>query len=631
VGFVTYPAWDRNVIAVAGVNSAKARWKGSCHGREVDISAPGENVAVARRTTKTPPSAADLADVNDRGQGTSFAVAMTAGVAALWLERFGFDALRTEARARGLPLQELFRAAIRQTAQVPPGWDSSNTGAGILDAEALLALDPAHIAAAAVPESANPALVAFGRDFEGTRFEAEAAFVASDWRMRTLTETVPALERALPAMPSPQLARELTETPPLPLQAPAVILSPAAPPVPIDDALRRLAVGRSAGLESAATVDFDTALDRVRTEGPAPILDTARARFAERAARESARVDTGVQAEALDRMERALEALTRPSGDAEISAPETRVVMEALVKLTGRPALRVRGDGSEVTDPMVGDWAADLIPTRGRWQPLTDAVGRIDVRLASGDWAHSGTGFILTDGHVMTNRHVLDTFAEALPAPPGEQRFTLRREASIIFDPEAKDDATRYMITGVVTAGKNRIGRFVDLASLDMAVLRMDPANGHAAPPPAIDRTTVSLTDPAVSKLLVTGYPAKPQRAQGPSAVNDTEKFLAFWDRIGELYGDEYGVKYMSPGNVMLRPGAVPGDPKGWVFTHDATTMPGNSGSAIISLHTKTKTQFCGLHFGGETLTQNLAHDIATVFAGGDGVFATDFLNEPGP
>jgi hypothetical protein len=556
---------------------------------------------------------------------------MTAGVAALWLERFGFAALQAEAHGRGLPLQELFRAAIKQTAEVPPGWDKTDMGAGILNAEALLELDPAQIVAGPAPESGNPALAAFGRDFEGTRFEAEAAFVATDWRMRTLPEAVPALERALPALPSPQFARELTETPPEALPAPAAILSPAAPPVPIDDALRRLAVGRTDGLESAATVDFDTALDRVKTEGVAPILDVARARFAERATREADRVDTGLQREALGKMERALEALTRPSGDAGISAPETRVVLEALVKLTGRPALRVRGDGSEVTDPMIGDWAVDLIPTRGRWQPLTDAVGRIDVRTASGDWVHSGTGFILTDGHVMTNRHVLDTFAEAIPAPPGEQRFTMRREASIIFDPEAKDETTRYTITGVVTAGKNRIGRFVDLTSLDMAVLRMDPSNGHAAPPPAIDRTTVSMTDPAVSKLLVTGYPAKPLRSQGPSAVEDTDKFLAFWDRIGELYGDEYGVKYMSPGNVMLRPGAVPGDPKGWAFTHDATTMPGNSGSAIISLHTKTKTQFCGLHFGGETLTQNLAHDIATVFAGGDGVFSTGFLGDPDP
>jgi serine protease len=178
-----------------------------------------------------------------------------------------------------------------------------------------------------------------------------------------------------------------------------------------------------------------------------------------------------------------------------------------------------------------------------------------------------------------------------------------------------------------VTAGRDRIGRVVNLASLDMAVVAFEPDNGHGAPPPAIDRTVASTVDAALTKILVTGYPAKPGESQAPDE-DDPATFLAFWDRIGELYGEDYGVKYMSPGLIMARPGAVAGDAKGWAFTHDATTLPGNSGSAIISLHGAM--EFCGLHFGGSTLTMNLAHDIDRVFEGGDGVFSTAFLNGPG-
>ena len=624
VGIVTFPAWNANVIAVAAVNHAKQRWRGSCHGAAVDIAAPGENVYVARRTV----GSTDFTDINARGQGTSFAVALTAGVASLWIERFGHGALVAEAHRRGLKLQELFRAALKQTAEVPPGWDKTDMGAGIVNAEALLDLPLNQIHTPGPQPEGNPALVAFGRDFEGTRFAAEAGFVATDWQIRQRPESVPALERALPARPSPQFARELQQEPPTDLPSPALILAPATPPVPIDDALKRLAAGRQGTLESAGGVDFDDALTRIQTEGTEPILETARARFAERASRAADRVDTAMQDEALDRMGAALDSLTRPEETPRITATETRVVLEALVKLTGRPAIRVRGDGSEVLDPLLGDWASDLVPTRNRWQRLTNAVGRIDVKLSNGEWAHAGTGFLIVDGHIMTNRHVLDTFAEPLPAPSGEQRFTMRREASIIFDPEAKDETTRYTITEVVTAGKNRIGRVVNLGSLDMAVVRIDPSNGHGPPPPAIDRETVSFTDPSLSKMLVTGYPAKPSGSSGPDAQADAQKYLAFWDRIGELYGDDYGVKYMSPGNVMTRPGAVAGDPKGWAFTHDATTMPGNSGSAIITLDART--QFCGLHFGGETLTQNLAHDIERAFAVGDGVFSTAFLGAAG-
>ncbi len=623
VGQVTYPAWDRNVIAVAGVDEHGKRWKGSSRGSAVDIAAPAENVHVARRVALAGGQQPDLSLIDRQGQGTSYATALTAGVAALWLQHFGPDAVRTEARKRGQVVQELFRAALRHSARVPAGWDHANMGAGIVDAEKLLDTPLASVPAGPGPRNESPALAAFGQDFEGTRFEAEASFVAFDWLMRDRAESVPVVETPLPARPSPQFAAQIDRTPPGGQPAPALILSPKTPPVPIDDALKRLAVGRSGKLESAGEIGFDDALERVRTEGTDSILDTAKGAFDARARAEAGRVDTGIQAEALRRMDAALSTLAAPDRPGAMPADETRVVLEALVKLTGRPAIRVRGDGSEVLDPLLGDWQGDLVPTRAKWQKLTDAVGRIDVKTADG-WVHAGTGFIIVDGAVMTNRHVLDTFAEPIPSTSGQPTFLMRREASIIFDAGAADETTRYSISGVITAGKNRIGRFVNLGSLDMAVLAMSADNGHGPPPPAIDRATVSLTDPAVRKLLVAGYPAKPSAAQAPDAAGDAAQFLAFWDRIEELYGDTYGVKYMSPGLVMARPGEVAGDPKHWVFTHDATTLPGNSGSAIISLDGAT--QFCGLHFGGETLTQNLAHDIASVFATGDGVFSTAFL-----
>ncbi len=621
VRVVTYPGYDRNIIAVAGVDHRGKRWKGSCRGRAVDIAAPGENVHVARRVVVMPghnPSQSEKADVNSRGQGTSFAVALTAGVAALWLERFGFDAIKTEARRRGMFVQFLFRHALQSTAQKPAGWNSRQMGAGIVDAEKLLNTALRDLPGDPIPlESSNPALARFDSEFEGEQIAAEASFVAFDWSLREDPDRASTLENSIVPLPSALLADRIDTTLPVGLATPAAIGAPATPPVPLEEAVKRLAVSHGPGLEAANTVDTENALETIRATGSETILEQIDTALANRRAAHPDLVNPDLQAEAMNKIRDTLDSLTNEQDDPGISLAERRITLEALVKLSGRPAIRVNADGSEVTDPQLGDWRAKLVPTRHKWRPLTDAVGRIDVQLQDGSWVHAGTGFVVGDGQIMTNRHVLDTFAEPLPAPAEEQKFVMRRKASIIFDPQATDETTRYEITDVVTAGSQRIGGFVSLDKLDMAVVNFAVDNSHDAPPTALSLSTQSTTDIDLTDILVAGYPAEPRGSHGPDSAD--AEFLSFWDRIAELYGEEYGVKYMSPGKVLERPGEVFDDNKSWVFTHDATTLAGNSGSGIISLHGEMR--FCGLHFGGSTLTQNFAHDVVQVFAQGDGVF----------
>jgi hypothetical protein len=95
----------------------------------VDISAPGQNVFKASLSGDGAVS---------QGQGTSFAVALTAGVAALWLAHHGRADLIAAAKARGETLQQMFLRLVRATARRPPGWDPFEMGAGITDARALL-------------------------------------------------------------------------------------------------------------------------------------------------------------------------------------------------------------------------------------------------------------------------------------------------------------------------------------------------------------------------------------------------------------------------------------------------------------------------------------------------------------
>lgn len=136
VGAVVWPARYEEVIAVAGCMPDETPWIGSCRGTEVDITAPGGFVPRANCS----PGHGGGKDVIGGGQGTSFAVALTAGVAALWLAHGARS--RSDGGA-GPKTQKEFARAIRATARLVPGLPPAKFGPGIVDADRLLAADGA--------------------------------------------------------------------------------------------------------------------------------------------------------------------------------------------------------------------------------------------------------------------------------------------------------------------------------------------------------------------------------------------------------------------------------------------------------------------------------------------------------
>jgi serine protease len=144
---VVYPACYPEVIAVGACNVEKKPWSGSSPGIEVDISAPGESVWRARASRSGGYTV-------ERSSGTSYATAHVAAAGALWLERRGgWAALRQRYGAAGLA--GLFREALQASARKPAGWDPMRDGAGILDADALLARRPPTRAPARAARAAS--------------------------------------------------------------------------------------------------------------------------------------------------------------------------------------------------------------------------------------------------------------------------------------------------------------------------------------------------------------------------------------------------------------------------------------------------------------------------------------------
>lgn len=618
VGVVTYPALDERVIAVAGVDSADKPWIGSCRGSAVDISAPAENVYVARRT----PGDGGKPQV-DGGQGTSFAVALTAGVAALWLSHHGRDAVRNEARRRGISIQALFRAALQQTARRPQGWDPSSFGAGVVDAEALLKLGLRDIAGDAVrlPAPIGDVELVWRKaldrktenDFDWAQHGAEAALLAlkADRISRRASAGMETVGDG-GLRPSAEVA---AKAPPvlLNLLSPlSVGTAPTTAGAASADTTRLLKLaGKQAGggVESAASVSVETAMKRLKTSAH----------------------KKGI----LDKLDAAMSAM--PTGDPALEAERKRVVglaesgvdklatdgptarltvdehfgLEALVSLHDRPALRVRGGVVDINDPLLGDWVGAILTNEALLSPMLAAVGRIDL-----DGGHVGTGFVVAPGCIMTNRHVLEVITEEFRAVNGASQFHFLGSATINFSDDGVGPEKSFKIKSVLAAGAERIDERLDFLHLDMALMEVESTNGFRT-----EKGDVKLPTPmplardiphgsATQEIFVAGFPARPPAAALRDPV--TKAFRQdVATRLGELFGMAYSVKYLSPGEIRTPLGKVEGDPRAWVFAHDATTLGGNSGSWVMRIGEPFGV--IGLHFGGGTLRANYAHGVDAV------------------
>jgi hypothetical protein len=206
VRVVTWPAAYEEVIAVAGCTASRERWWGSSRGRAVDITAPSHNVWRA------------YIENDGRGEvapssGTSYGVAATAGVAALWLERHGgWAAVRS--RYPGLALQDVFRHVLAQTCDPPPPDHDGEFGDGIVNADRAVELLPSPAAVRDAFSIDRSLASQKGFDMLRASLGAPAFRIADAQRLEDLADevafhvlTTPSLREAWLAQRSPAVGR----------------------------------------------------------------------------------------------------------------------------------------------------------------------------------------------------------------------------------------------------------------------------------------------------------------------------------------------------------------------------------------------------------------------------------------
>lgn len=276
------------------------------------------------------------------------------------------------------------------------------------------------------------------------------------------------------------------------------------------------------------------------------------------------------EAQIREELSRAVDAIGRSGRDAELTEPQ-RSALEAIVLLTGRPALFIKNDDFELP---TGLWEI-LAPYRAEISSVAKSVGRIGVSMDYGT-PYVGTGFVVAPGLVMTNRHVVE-------------KFVARTSAGWMLDPGCQMVIDFKQEFGVAEKREIRVEgvAWVDEHEpIDLALIRLDAgavAAGQAPAPLRLQREAGYANEG--NNVYVVGYPAADPKRNDPTEMQ-------------RVFAGVYEKKRLAPGRISSIHSSE------GHLSHDCSTLGGNSGSCVVDLSTNS---VVGLHFEGDYLIANNA------------------------
>jgi endonuclease G len=258
-----------------------------------------------------------------------------------------------------------------------------------------------------------------------------------------------------------------------------------------------------------------------------------------------------------------------------IRSPDASVGLESIILKRTRPVLAILNNDPVIKFDDQGDseiWKARLTKAKPLLDAPIRAVGRIDLQGARLDWV--GTGWLVAENIMVTNRHVAREFATrkgdgytfqvGLGGPmsadidfleeidnPDKLIFKLIRPLHI--EDEPGPDLSFFEVE--VTSGNSKLAKPIDLASEIMAS----------------------------QNVATIGYPAYDSRIPDAGLMEN-------------LFGKTYNKKRLAPGGIT--------EVQPMLLLHTCTTLGGNSGSAVIDLDSG---KALGLHFSGSYLATNYA------------------------
>ncbi|HEX2834674.1 MAG TPA: serine protease [Thermoanaerobaculia bacterium] len=262
-----------------------------------------------------------------------------------------------------------------------------------------------------------------------------------------------------------------------------------------------------------------------------------------------------------------------------------RVSLEAIVQLTGRPAMRYRDGVVQPPPNEEGDnerWRTVVATARSKINKASASVGQVGLSRADGGADPIGTAWRLGNDLVVTNRHVAALMVVNTGGSPLQWKYDPAKGAVVNFT--VTDDAKkplRFDISELLFCAEEQ--------SVDFAVFRL--AAGAQALPKALP---LDFEASSVGEEIEVGGA---KRFQGSEIYVVGHPFRAIaTSATTSVFGVADGFKRCSPGLVTALSQFE------HAFEHDASTLGGNSGSCVLSVSAH---KVVGLHYGGVSVDSN--------------------------
>jgi endonuclease G len=271
----------------------------------------------------------------------------------------------------------------------------------------------------------------------------------------------------------------------------------------------------------------------------------------------------------------AIEGLTKLNATESLRADtidqDEQFALEAIVLPKLRPVVNIVGD---TFSPPPSPW--EFLGTdefKQRIDKVIPSIGRVEVP-GYPSVPYGGTGFVVGPHLLMTNRHVAEIFTKGL----GQNDLIFRPGLSAAMDFKREVIGTAPQLVSVTKVAM--IHPYWDMALLEVS--------GLPASHPVLPISVKTPTELADRDVVVIGYPAQDWR---------NDRALQ-----NQSFGGIFNVKRLQPGKLKVVRSIESFGRDVNAITHDASTLGGNSGSAVVDVLTG---EVVALHFAGLYLDAN--------------------------